>query len=381
MRVAVLSSLDEVAPEAWDALAGDDDPFVEHAFLSALERSGAVGAEAGWVPMHVTVWDDSELVGALPLYLKDHSYGEFIFDWAWADASSRLGAPYYPKLVSMVPLTPATGRRLLVREDDPRRADIVRTLRAGCLELAERTRASSVHILFTTDGEAAALAEDGPLFRRLSSQFHWHNRGYADFDAFLAEFRANVRKQTRRERSAVAASGLRIETKTGAELDERAWEALHRFYVNTCWRKGSPEYLPPEFFTELRARAAARVVAVLAYRGDEIVAGTLNFEKGKHIYGRYWGATEDVEYLHFELCYYRLIERAIEKGMDRFEAGAQGHHKLRRGLMPSEIHSVHWVRHPVLSRAVEEHVLREAGAVRHEMRELARHGPFRREMP
>lgn len=380
MELEVLTSLAEVSPAEWNALAGDDDPFVEHGFLSAFEESGAVSPRTGWTPVHLVVREGGEPVGALPLYAKMHSYGEFIFDWAWAGAAEQLRTPYYPKLVSMVPFSPVTGRRVLVRQG----ADVARVTQRlvdGLFEVADAVKASSIHVLFTTEAERDALIADGRLLPRLSFQFHWHNRGYGTFDDFLGAFRAPVRKQTRRERESVRASGLDIRVKVGAELDDADWAALKDFYAMTCDKKGSPEYLPPPFFDALRRNVGDRVVGVLAYRDGAPVAGTMNFEKGAHLYGRYWGSYEEVDSLHFELCYYQLIERAIAKGATRFEAGAQGMHKLRRGLMPSETHSVHWVRHPVLARAVKEHVAREADMVRSEMEALAPHGPFRRAEP
>jgi hypothetical protein len=403
VKVRIVQDLGELPPASWDALAGDDDPFVEHRFLHALERSGSVGEKAGWVPVHVTVWEEAEdrapdeapvggaapgipesesLVAALPLYAKDHSYGEYIFDWAWANAAMRLGLSYYPKIVSMVPVTPATGRRILVHPglgQGTRRRRALEALLEGAFAAADAARGSSVHLLFLRDDEREALSFDPRLAPRLTYQFHWTNDGYGSFDDFLGRFRSSMRKQTRKERRRVAESDLRIAVKRGPELDEREWSALHRFYKDTCRRKGSYPYLTKRFFTELRGNAGERAVAALAYGpDDEPVAGSLNFEKGQVLYGRYWGCLEDYDMLHFELCYYRLIERAIDHGMDRFEAGAQGEHKLRRGLMPAPIHSLHWVRDPVLEGAVRDFLPREAAAVSQQMAELAEHGPFRR---
>jgi hypothetical protein len=377
VQFRLIEGIRSVSPEAWDALAGADDPFVEHAFLRTLEDSGSVGADSGWDPIHVTVWEGDRLVGALPLYLKEHSFGEFIFDWAWADAAARLGLEYYPKLVSMVPVTPVTGRRLLVAENVDRKR-VADTVVQGCFEAAERTGASSLHLLFLTDDEKDELAGDS-LLPRLSFQFHWHNDGYASFDDFLGQFRSQMRKQVRKERRRVAESGLDVRVLEGSELSDGDWEAVRTFYRINCARHGSFPYLTPEFFEIARERLAHRIVVVMAYDAGQPVAASLNFEKGSHLYGRYWGCREDHEFLHFELCYYRLIERAIHHGMTRFEAGAQGIHKLRRGLMPSAVHSAHWIRHPLLSQAVGEFLPREAHAVRERMQEFAHHGPFRRD--
>lgn len=378
LRARLVDDIGTIDPAAWDALAGRNDPFAEHGFLHAMERGEVVDDASGWRPTHVTVWEGDRLVGALPLYEKHHSYGEFIFDWAWADAAMRLGVRYYPKLVSMVPVTPATGRRLLVAEDADRAA-VVDALIRGAFEAAERIRASSLHILFLTGDERADLASFDELRPRLSHQFHWHNEGYASLDDFLARFRSPMRKQVRKERRRVEESGLDVRVVEGADLSEGDWDALYRFYRDTCAKRGSPPYLTRGFFEAIRDTFAHRVVAVLAYRGGVPVAGSLNFEKGDTLYGRYWGCDEEHEFLHFEVCYYRLIERAIDRGMQRFEAGAQGMHKLRRGLLPQPIHSVHWVSHPVLGRAIAEFLPREAFAVQQQMEELSHHGPFRRD--
>lgn len=372
-----MGGLDGIDAEDWDRLTGDDDPFVEHAFLHTLERSGAVGEGTGWVPLHVVAYDNNELVGALPLYLKDHSYGEYIFDWGWADASERMGMSYYPKLVSMAPVTPATGRRVLLAPDvDATR--IVSALLAGVREVAELTKASSVHLLFVTEEERDLIVEIADFIPRLSMQFHWHNDAYEDFDGFLGAMRSSVRKQLRRERRTAVSEGLEIRTVPGAELSADDWQALCRFYRDTCARKGSFPYLPTKFFELAAESLRDRALAVIAYNDDKPVAATLNFEKGAHLYGRYWGCRDDYPMLHFELCYYQLIDRAIARGVQRFEAGAQGSHKLKRGLMPSEVHSVHWIRQPVLRNAVSDFCRREELAVRERIKELAEMGPFKR---
>ncbi|MFW5925548.1 MAG: GNAT family N-acetyltransferase [Myxococcota bacterium] len=378
MLVEVIDRVTAVAPEAWDALAGEHDPFIEHAFLAAFEGSGTVGGRSGWEPRHVLAWSGDRLVGALPLYLKDHSFGEFIFDWGWADAAFRAGIPYYPKLVGMAPVTPATGRRILIAPDVDTQP-VVDELLAGALDLAEAEDASSLHLLFLNDEERTLVDSTDRFLPRLSYQFHWHNRGYASFDDFLGTFRSALRKQVRKERRRVADAPVRIEVLEGDDLEDAHWEALERFYRITCARYGSPPYLTPAFFRLARQHLAHRTVAVIAFEVGEPVAASLNFEKGAHLYGRYWGCTEEHDFLHFELCYYRLIERAIDRGMRRFEAGAQGTHKLRRGLEPTPIHSAHWLRHPELSRAVSEFLPREARAVRNTIEELALHGPFRRD--
>lgn len=378
MRVEVKDRVSAVDARAWDALAGDDDPFAEHAFLRVLEDGGTVGGASGWTPRHVTVWEGDRLVGALPLYLKDHSFGEFIFDWSWADASFRGGVPYYPKLVAMAPVTPTTGRRLL-RAADVDAREVAAAVVEGCFEVADQEGASSIHWLFLTDEERALLGADERLMRRLSFQFHWHNPGYATFEEFLGTFRSSLRKQVRKERRRVAESSVDVRVCPGTALSREQWALLHRFYRTTCGRYGSRSYLTEAFFREAADGLAHRAVVYFAYEGEEPVAASLNFEKGAHLYGRYWGCLEDRDFLHFELCYYRPIERAIDQDMRRFEAGAQGVHKLRRGLAPTPIHSLHWIRHPGLAQAVADFLPREALAVQRDMEELARHGPYRRD--
>jgi hypothetical protein len=370
-----------VAAPAWDALAGEDDPFLEHAFLATLEASESVGARAGCEPRLVLARQEGRLVGAVPLYLKTNSYGEFIFDWGWADAAERAGLGYYPKLVAAIPFTPATGRRLpvLLSEGAPPEGEIVAALLAGVREVAQQERASSVHFLFCTEEEKATLARHDYL-PRLSLQFHWHNRAprpFESFDDYLSTFRSRNRKQVRKERQGAAAHGLRFRVATGAELDDRDWAALHRFYLTNVRRHHGTAYLRPAFFELARETLAHRLVSTLAYRGDEPVAGTVNFEKGRHLYGRYWGCVADFEMLHFELCYYQLIERAIARGCKLFEAGAQGEHKLKRGLAPAFTYSAHFIGHPGLRGAIASFVEREALAVEEGLREYAEHTPFR----
>jgi hypothetical protein len=322
--------------------------------------------------------DEGRLVAALPLYLKEHSYGEYVFDFGWANAAMRAGMRYYPKLVAMVPFTPATGRRFLFSAEIAPQLAVSRLL-DGTLDVLRQVRASSVHLHFLTSQEAEWVKADGRFQARLSSQFHWQNRGYSSFDDHLATFRSAIRKEVRKERRRVREAGIRVEVVGGHDLSTQHWAALTRFYFDTCHKHGSGPYLTPEFFELIAKRNAQRVLAVLAYEGDEIVAGTLNFEKGAHLYGRYWGATRDYDSLHFELCYHRLIERAIERGQQRFEAGAQGLHKLRRGLLPVAIHNACYIADARLRAAVAEFLVREEASVRFELSQLMHHGPAHRE--
>jgi predicted N-acyltransferase len=340
-----------------------------------------VGAGAGCVPRFVLARDGAgRLCGGVPLYLKTNSHGEFIFDWSWANAAHRAGIRYYPKLVAAIPFTPATGRRLPVLDDPAVDAAAVRAaLVRGVRQVAEDERASSIHFLFCTEAEKQVLAAN-EFFPRLSMQFHWHNRGgrpFESFDDYLTTFRSRNRKQVRKEREVAATHGLTFRTATGAELTPRDWQALRAFYVENVERHGGIAYLSDEFFDIARETLAHRLVATIAYQGAKPVAGTVNFEKGAHLYGRYWGCLADFQMLHFELCYYRLIERAIARRQTLFEAGAQGEHKLKRGLAPSFTHSAHWIRHPGLAEAIGGFVEREAAAVVEQAAAYAEHSPFR----
>ncbi len=380
LEVELVRDVEGVAAADWDALCGQDDPFIEHAFLHALEQSGSVGGDSGWSPCHVLVRDGGRLVGALPLYVKQHSYGEYIFDWAWAAAAERAGLRYYPKLVSMVPFTPATGRHLLCAADADaaQRSQVTSALLQGIDAAATRVSASSVHLLFLDQSERDQLLQCADLMPRETLQYHWHNDGYADFEDYLGRFRSALRKQVRRERREAHATGLELRVVTGPELGDREWAALYAFYRDTCQKRGSGPYLTRRFFELIRKSHAHRVLAVLALRAGEPIAGTLSFQKGAHLYGRYWGCLEDYPALHFECCYYVLIEHAISHGLSRFEAGAQGSHKLRRGLLPATVHSLHEVAHPGLRAALADHLPREIAAHRRELSALAEHGPFRR---
>jgi predicted N-acyltransferase len=384
LELTVLGSLADVAPADWDALVDPNDPFLEHRFLTALERSGSTGGDSGWQPVYLCArqGSDKALVGAVPLFLKSHSYGEFVFDWGWASSSHRAGIPYYPKLVAAAPFTPVTGRRLLVRPGRPasETAVIEDALCEGMFAAADKLRASSIHVLFCTRAEQECLARHD-FASRLGLQFHWENRSttpYTDFDDFLGAFRSRNRKQVRHERAIAASHGLRFATLTGSELGARDWEALESFYESNIDKHDGSRYLTPQFFVEMRQHLADRVVATLAYDGDRPVAGTLNFERGRHLYGRYWGALTERPMLHFEMCYYQLIDRAIARGYSRFEAGAQGEHKLKRGLDPAPTYSAHWIRHPGLGAAIKRAVEAEAVAVQEELARYRELSPYAR---
>lgn len=376
LTVHFIDGLEEVDADQWDAVTGSANPFVEHAFLHLLETSGSVGADTGWLPRHVVVEDNGQLIGAAPTYIKDDSYGEYIFDWSWAEAAAANGLPYYPKIVVGVPFTPATGPRLMVHPDAdvaPVRAALIRGLDALC----ESEDASGVHLLFGTDAEASAL-EDAGYARRATHQYHWFNDHYADFDAFLAALRSSARKQIRKERKRVAEAEVQVELHPGAETTSAHWSALNALYRSTYARKWGRPYLTPQFFEAAKATIGHRALVGIAHRDGEIIAGTLSFEKGPHLYGRYWGAFEPIDGLHFELCYYQLIEHAIDTQKTVFEAGAQGQHKVKRGFVPVRIHSAHQLAHPGLHSAIARHVALERMAIGPALDDMASHAPYHR---
>ena len=369
----LISSASDVAPADWDACAGSANPFVTHAFITALEDSGSAAAAAGWGPAHVVIdGDDGAPAAILPAWLKSHSQGEYVFDHGWADAFERAGGRYYPKLQIAVPFTPVPGPRLLLR--DPAQAP---TLIAAAEAVVQQFGLSSAHATFVADDQIAAFEAAGWMIRT-GQQFHWSNRGYADFDAFLADLASRKRKAIRRERSA-ALEGVEVEHVTGAELTEAHWDAFWAFYQDTGSRKWGRPYLTRRFFSLLSERMADRVLLVLARREGRYIAGALNLIGADTLYGRYWGCTEDRPFLHFELCYYQAIEAAIARGLARVEAGAQGEHKLARGYLPTPTRSAHFIAHPSLKRAVADFLEAERRAVDYEMDVLGGYSPFRRD--
>jgi hypothetical protein len=375
-RIRVVDGLAEVPAAAWDACAGSDNPFLSHAFLEALEASGSATAKTGWLPQHVLVEDaGGRLLAAAPLYLKSHSQGEYVFDHGWAQAYERAGGSYYPKLQVAVPFTPVTGPRLLVRPEAP--AETAKALIAALIEVARAHKVSSLHVTFPTREDWERLGAAGFL-QRAGQQYHWENRGYASFEEFLAALNARKRKQIRRERRDALARGLEIETLTGGALAPRHWDAFYRFYRATTDHRWGGAYLTRGFFELLHERLADRVVLVMAREGPRYVAGALNLLGSDTLYGRNWGTIGDYPFLHFEVCYYRALDFAIERGLARVEAGAQGTHKIQRGYLPTPTYSAHWVRDRGFARAVEHFLARERQAVAAEIEELTQElSPFR----
>ena len=375
--VKVIGSIADIPSGQWDACAGDGDPFVGHDFLSALEESGSVAAEAGWQPQHLVVEDENGLaVACAPLYLKSHSYGEYVFDWGWVEAYQRAGGRYYPKLQSAVPFTPVTGPRLLVRPGSPREMEDV--LIAAMVQLAGRLGVSSLHVTFPSEDQWRRFGAAGFLLRT-GHQFHWENRGYKDFDDFLRSLTSRKRKAIVKERRAAADQGAAVSILTGNAIEERHWDAFHRFYQDTSDGKWGPTYLNRRFFSLLGERMADKVVLVMAEDQGRFVGGALNLLGGEALYGRYWGGVKDYRFLHFEACYYRAIDFAIAHRLKRVEAGAQGPHKVQRGYLPRLTYSAHWIADENFREAVSRYLESERRDVDMEIRELARHSPFRRD--
>ena len=378
LEAQLLDGMADIPAAEWDALACPEaaagrpyDPFTTHRFLSALDRSASTGPGTGWSPRPLVLRQAGRAVAAMPLYVKSHSQGEYIFDQGWAEAYERAGGRYYPKLQVAVPFTPATGRRFLGPE----------ALRPALLEAAiALTRSnglSSLHVTFCTGEEAEALGGHEGTLHRVTQQYHWENPGYRSFDDFLGQLSSRKRKMIRKERETARAHGLTIRTLTGDELQPGHWAAMWAFYQDTGSRKWGRPYLTRAFFDEVQATMRDDVLLVLAYDGAQPVAGALNFIGRGTLFGRYWGALAEYPCLHFELCYYQAMDFAIAHGL-RVEAGAQGEHKLARGYLPAPVHSLHWIADPGFRKAVAQYLEGERRAVDEEIEVLTAYGPFRR---
>ena len=377
ISVKVHAAIAELPAAAWDACADDGNPSVCHAFLNALEESGSTTSRTGWMPQHLSITGaDGTIAGVVPLYAKTHSYGEYIFDYGWADAYERAGGRYYPKLLSAAPFTPIPGPRLMLRAGAP--AETRAHLIAAMIELAKRRRISSVHVNFPEQADMDALVEEGFL-QRLGQQFHWANDGYRDFDDFLAALNSRKRKAVKKERREALAPGLEIDVLTGSDLQPRHWDAFYEFYLATSDRKWGSAYLNRRFFALIGERMPEKIVLVMARHGANYVAGAFNLLGKDTIYGRNWGSYGDYKFLHFECCYYQAIEFAITRGLKRVEAGAQGPHKIQRGYLPTPTYSAHWIPDPAFRRAVAQFLTRERDMVAHKMDGLSEFSPFRHE--
>ncbi|MGF1610920.1 MAG: GNAT family N-acetyltransferase [Kiloniellales bacterium] len=376
IAVRVTERIAEVSADEWDACAGQTVPFVRHAFLLALEESGSVSRKTGWLPQHLLLREPcGRLIGAAPLYLKSHSYGEYVFDWSWADAYERAGGRYYPKLQGCVPFTPVTSPRLLVHPE-ANQEQVANTLIAGMAELARQHQVSSLHVTFPQEAEWQRFGTAGFL-QRVGLQYHWRNRGYGSFDDFLGDLAARKRKAIKRERRDATASGLVIKALTGAAIEPRHWDAFYRFYRATSDRKWGQAYLNRAFFTRLGETMTDAVVLIVAEQEGQPVAGALNLKGDDALYGRNWGCLGRFRFLHFELCYYQAIDYAIQHGLGRVEAGAQGEHKIQRGYLPAETYSAHLISDRGLADAVAHFLERERAAIAQEKALLAAHSPYR----
>jgi len=380
LNLRVVASLSAIKAADWDRCANPPElaynPFVKHDFLLAMETSGSATAETGWMGQHLALEDGSgHVLGVMPLYLKDHSQGEYIFDYGWADAFYRAGGEYYPKLLSAIPFTPAGGRRLLVPPGPHQEAHETNLL-AGALTLMDKLNASSLHMNFLPEKDWQWLGDKGFL-QRTDQQFHWHNDGYRSFDEFLDALASRKRKNLRKERAKALENDISVDWLTGADLTEEHWDEFFHFYLDTGQRKWGTPYLTREFFSCLQQTMADDVLLIMAKRDGRYIAGALNFIGGDTLYGRNWGCLEDHPFLHFELCYYQAIDFAIERGLQWVEAGAQGAHKLARGYAPHRTYSAHHIAHEGLRDAVRNYLESERRYVDNDIEQLAQHTPFK----
>lgn len=371
----ICHSITEIDSDQWDRCAagtGAYNPFTRHAFLLALEESGSVGRDAGWQPFHVAVENGDELIGVVPLYLKNHSQGEYVFDYAWADAWHRAGHNYYPKLQSSIPFTPATSPKLLCADNSDENQQL---LLDACLQVAEQAKVSSLHMTFLPEDQWQHAAGAG-LLQRMDQQFHWHNAGYTNFDEFLAQLASKKRKNLKRERRTALENDITIHWLTGADLNEAHWDAFYQFYLDTGSRKWGSPYLTRDFFSRASATMAEDILLIMAQREGRYIAGALNFIGGDTLFGRNWGCIEDHRFLHFEVCYYQAIDFAISRGLKRVEAGAQGGHKVVRGYLPQATYSAHWIADPGFRDAVARFLEEERRYVAEDIEHVEQRSPF-----
>jgi len=375
MQPHIIDTIDLVASENWNRLHDARNPFLRHEFLVSLEHQQCVGGNSGWLPRFVIAEENGRLAGAIPMYLKYHSMGEFVFDWAWANAYSRAGLNYYPKLVIAIPFTPVTGPRILVC-DSPQHDNIAHAMIEHALEYARESNVSSMHWLFPDPHDAQLLELHG-LMSRTDCQFHWRNNNYQSFEDFLAQLSSHKRKKLKRERRFVHDQGVRCRVLTGAEISSAHIDIFHDFYLSTFQKKGHYAPLTADFFQALRQHLSENVVLMLAYHDDKCIAGAFFMRGSESLFGRYWGCNEEFHSLHFELCYYCAIDYCIEHGIKYFEAGAQGEHKLVRGFYPTQTRSFHWISNPAFRRAIEQYLTHETQDVEDYMQLTERHLPYK----
>jgi predicted N-acyltransferase len=376
LEACFLSSITQITAAQWNQISGTDYPFIRHEFLLALEQSGSTNAESGWQPCHLTVLRDDQLVALMPLYLKSHSYGEYVFDWSWADAWQQQGLDYYPKLVTAIPFTPATGPRMCVAAQESR-PELLAAMLAAVEQYAAQQQLSSWHLLFPEQADAQELAGRGTSMR-LASQFHWFNRGYAQFDDFLAGLNSRKRKSLRRERRRVSEQGITLQRRQGSDISDADWERFYRFYqITYAKRSGHGGYLKRDFFQQIGRTLPEHCVMIMAYLDGEAVAGSLCFRSSDTLYGRYWGCDRELDCLHFEACYYQGIEYCIEQGLQRFDPGAQGEHKIQRGFEPVPTWSNHWISDPRFAAAIADFTRREAPHIEAYISQASAYLPFK----
>ena len=377
LKITTIDSLHAISADEWNALAGLENPFTQYEFLVALENNGAVGKEFGWLPHFFLAYNyNDELVGALPLYIKFNSYGEFVFDWAWADAYQQHGLRYYPKLVSSIPYTPATGARILVA-DKSHYKEIADVLIDAVISFAEKSQVSSFHCLFTNKQDTEYFKNHPQLMMRLGCQFHWRNNDYSSFSHYLQQLTSKKRKQIKRERRIVKEQEIEFEILNGHEATEQQWDIYHRFYESTFERKSGMPTLSNHFFKEIARTMPDNIVLVLAKYQDEYVASAFNLKGTETLYGRHWGCSDEFDNLHFEACYYQGLEYCIDNGLKYFEPGAQGEHKIARGFMPTKTWSAHWIAHPQFSGSIKNFLQHETDGMLDYIQELSGHSPFK----
>ena len=360
MDVKIFHSIKEIPSEKWDLIQPENFPFSSYQFLEGLESSNSIGRRTGWFPLIVTVWQQEDLIAASSLYLKNNSYGEYIFDWAWADAWQKSGLKYYPKITAAAPFTPATGKKILCKKPADK-TELTKLILDSLKEYAKKENIETIHFLFIPESEIP-LFEENDFTIRKTFQFHWKNENYSYFDDFLMALKQKKRKEIRRERKLLKACDLEIKTVRGKEVSQYS-DLMYEFYLSTIDKKWSHDYLTPSFFKKIFHSMTEEIVLFIAFKNKEAIAATLNFHKGNSLFGRYWGCTEEVPNLHFELCYYQPIEYAIANKIQLFEAGAQGEHKIQRGFIPSYTYSAHLLPNHQLGNAVKDFINREAQQV------------------
>ncbi len=377
LQISIHGSIEDIGKEAWDYCAGPDNPFISYDFLHALEETDCVSADTGWMPQHIKLTDSmGNICGVAPLYVKNHSHGEYVFDWGWADAYERAGGQYYPKLLSAVPFTPVSGKRLLV-PDGPDAIKYKQALASGMIQLADKYKIVSIHINFLPEEDAVILQEIGYLLRN-DMQFHWKNEEYESFAHFLQQLTSRKRRSIRKERKKLLEAGLTFKRLAAEEITEEAWDDFYRFYTDTYDRKWGAPYLNREFFDQIHHEMKDKILLVMAYdQDDKAIAGAINLIGTSRLFGRNWGCEERYKFLHFEVCYYQAIEFAIENKISHVEAGTQGQHKLQRGYMPVKTYSAHWIADPGFKPAIENFLKHERAQVYENIEILSEQGPYR----